>query len=68
MRDPDRIQKFTNRLANVWRCYPDLRFGQLISNFILAKFATNENQRDPFFVEDDEMIELIEDYLYRKQD
>ena len=29
MRDPERIDKFCERLAKAWENYPDWRFGQL---------------------------------------
>ena len=57
MRDPKRIQKFCNRLARAWEMVPDLRFGQLMVNVL------GEMERDPFFPEEDEMIEFIENYV-----
>ena len=57
MRDPKRIRKFCNRLAAAWEMVPDWRFGQLVVN------ALGEMQRDPFFPEEDEMIEYIEGYV-----
>ena len=57
MRDPARIQQFCNRLAKVWEKVPDWRFGQLMVN------AFNFMNRDPFFPEDDEMIQFIEEYV-----
>lgn len=56
MRDPKRIKKFCDRLAKVWENVPDWRFGQLICN------ALGEMGKDPFFPEDDEMIEYLERY------
>ena len=57
MRDIKRIRKFCNRLANAWERVPDWRFGQLMCN-ILGSMG-----KDPFFPEDDEMIEFIEEYV-----
>lgn len=58
MRDPKRIRKFCERLANAWEsAVPDWRFGQLMCNVL------GEMKKDPFFPEDDEMIEFIEKYL-----
>ena len=57
MRDPKRIRKFCDRLAAVWEQLPDWRFGQLMVN------ALGEMGRDPFFPEDDEMIEYLEKYV-----
>ena len=57
MRDPKRIKKFCNRLAAAWEQLPDWRFGQLMMN------ALGEMKRDPFFPEDDEMIEYLENYV-----
>lgn len=58
MRNPDRIDKFCNELAQIWKSnVPDWRFGQLICNV----FGTlNE---DPFFPEEDRMIKIFKDYF-----
>jgi len=58
MRDPSRILIFCNRLANLWQDVPDWRFGQLICNaFSVVKDDC------PFYLEDDEMIEYLENYI-----
>ena len=60
MRDTRRIRKFCNRLAAAWESLPDWRFGQLMMN-VLGEMQYGG--RDPFFPEDDEMIEYIERYV-----
>ena len=56
MRDPKRIRKFCNQLADIWESQcPDCRFGQLIMN-VLTK--------DPFYIEDDEMMEIFKKYFH----
>lgn len=60
MRDGKRIRKFCNRLATAWELLHDWRFGQLICN-IFGKMASEG--KDPFFPEDDSMIEYIEKYI-----
>lgn len=67
MRDINRIDKFCWRLAEAWKKVPDWRFGQLMVNCLGAM------DRDPFFPEDDEMIEYIEQFTekntpYRRED
>lgn len=66
MRDPNRIYKFCNELANIWvtEC-PDWRFGQLMSN-VLGKMQSEG--RDPFFPEEDEMIKYFKEYFNIKED
>lgn len=61
MRDPARIYDFCNQFAALWatNC-PDLRFGQLVS--IVFGHMQNE-QRDPFFPEEDEMLSYFKKYL-----
>lgn len=59
MRDPNRIGEFCDRLKKIWACVPDWRFGQLMVN------ALGEMGRDPFFPEDDAMIEYLEAYITR---
>lgn len=54
MRDISRIDKFCKELADIWKTNcPDWRFGQ----FIVNVFGTFD--KDPFFPEEDEMIEMI---------
>lgn len=55
MRDPKRIRKFCNRLADIWESNcPDWRFGQLIENICKANGIS-----DIFFIEDDKMLDCI---------
>lgn len=57
MRNPERIKPFLERLGKVWNKVPDWRFGQLMCNVL------NSMGQDPFFPEDDEMIEYFEKYF-----
>ena len=58
MRDHKRIYDFCNKLATIWATeVPDWRFGQLISN-VFGAYG-----RDPFFLEEDEMMRLFEEYF-----
>ena len=61
MRDPKRIRKYCNRLAELWEQVPDWRFGQLMSN-MLGEFVA-EKHKDIFFPEDDELFEFFEVYF-----
>lgn len=60
MRDIKRIRKFCNSLATAWELLPDWRFGQLMSNIFCQMKSEG---KDPFFPEDDSMIEYIEQYI-----
>lgn len=53
MRNKNRIDPFLARLGNVWKCVPDWRFGQLMVNVL------NSMEKDPFFPEEDEILEHI---------
>jgi hypothetical protein len=53
MRDPQRIDRILELLREVWKIYPDYRLGQLISNLL------GPGPHDVFFLEDDEMEELL---------
>lgn len=58
MRDIERIDKFCNQLANIWKTNcPDWRFGQLIIN-VFSSFDI-----DPFFPEEDQMIQRFEKFF-----
>lgn len=54
MRDVSRIPEILKRLEELWKKYPDLRLGQLISNVI----------QDPalYYVEDEQLIDYLEQY------
>ena len=57
-RDKARIKPFCDRLAQLWETQgPDLRFGQIIS---LLPLAIDRPGHDPFFVEEDEMLEALQ--------
>ena len=61
MRDPNRIQKYCNKLADLWRCVPDWRFGQLMYNVLSDYVAATK--RDIFFVEDDVFFKFLNKYI-----
>ena len=57
-RDKARIKPFCDRLAQLWETHgPDLRFGQIISCLPLA---IHRPGHDPFFVEEDEMLDALQ--------
>ena len=61
MRDKNRIYKFCNEFADVWaNNVPDWRFGQLICN-VFGQMACEG--RDPFFPEENEMIQYFKKYF-----
>lgn len=57
MRDIDRIDKVTARLAELWKTVPDWRLMQLIDN--LQRWIGN----DMFYYEDDRFIDVLEKFL-----
>lgn len=57
-RDINRIDMFCKRLAEAWKKYPDYRFGQMIKNV-----EETISPHTIFYVEDDEMIEMIEAHM-----
>lgn len=62
MRDPERIDKFCNELAKLWKdnC-SDWRFGQLIDNVLSA--YRSKTGKDIFFPEDDELLDFFKSYF-----
>ena len=63
MRDPKRIRKFCNQLAEIWETNcPDWRFGQLMVNVLGGM------RQDPFFPEEDEMLEVFKNYFKKEGD
>lgn len=62
MRDINRIDKFCEELAKIWKenC-PDWRFGQFMVNVLGAMPI------DPFFPEEDKMIEYIKNFFEKQE-
>lgn len=61
MRDPNRIKPFCDEFAELWSKHPDLRFGQIMSN--IARYMQMEHRQDMFFMEEDELMQVIKEYL-----
>lgn len=62
MRDKNRIRSFCEELASLWEQKPELRFGQIISS--LPKYS--EKSGNLFYLEEDEMSEVIRRYFSEK--
>lgn len=61
IRNPARIDKFTAELSRIWKTYyPDLRFGQLMMNFL--GWVSCDKKIDPFFIEENKMITYLKEY------
>lgn len=61
MRDPGRLKGSYAKLEELHRKYvPDWRIGQLFSNLMIC---AQSEKTDIFFMEEDQLISFIEDYL-----
>ena len=61
MRKVERLDKFYDELKEIHKkSFPDMRFGQLMMNFL--GFVNSTKKRDPFFPESEEMLELFKEY------
>ena len=61
MRKVERLDKFYDELKEIHKkSFPDMRFGQLMMNFL--GFVNSTKKRDPFFPEEDEMVEPFKEY------
>lgn len=59
MRDPNRIEGFMRRLTDVWKSFPDLRFGQLIEDIL---HHSNVSIEQLFYMEDEQFNLAIESF------
>lgn len=57
MRDINRIDPLLAKLGEFWKQYPDMRFGQLITN-IFSSLGT-----DPWNMEEDEWMAFLEAHI-----
>ena len=61
MRKPERLNSFYAELKEIHKhSFPDMRFGQFILNAL--GWISQTKERDPFFPEEDEMLNLIKEY------
>lgn len=61
MRNPDRLDAFYEELKQIHKVsFPDMRFGQFILNAL--GWINSSKERDPFFPEENEMLNLIKEY------
>lgn len=61
MRDPDRIPQVLKAIEKIWRVYPDMRLGQLVSN--LAAWAEEE----VWDIEEDVLVAEVERHLRHRE-
>lgn len=67
MRSLKRIDIFTDELNQLWKEKAgDWRFGQLMLNFL--GWIYSEKGRDPFFVEEEQMLEYLKEFLKGDED
>ena len=61
MRNPDRLDSVYSQLCEIHKkSFPDMRLGQFMLNVL--GWLNSTKRIDPFFPEDDKMIELIKEY------
>ena len=61
MRDPNRLPAIYDKVMLAHKLTPDQRFLQFISNF--CGWYSSKYKRDIFFVEDDQLENLIDEYI-----
>lgn len=61
MRQPNRLPPLYRELQRIHMKHPDLRFGQLFSNFNC--WLIYEKHIDPFYIEDDKLLKLFKEYM-----
>ena len=65
MRDVKRLDAFYAELKEIHRnSFPDLRFGQLIMIFE-QWLQTNKKINDMFYIEEDEMLNYLNEFVQR---
>ncbi len=61
IRKAERLDSFYEELKNIHKkSFPDMRFGQFILNAL--GWINSTKMRDPFFPEENEMLDLIKEY------
>lgn len=57
MRDPARIDPFLKELGELWKLFPDMRFGQLVQN--IPTLGGGGGMVDNWYWEEKDWLELI---------
>ena len=57
MRDPNRIALVLKEIETYWKQRPDLRLGQILCNM-----GRNCGLEDPFYLEDDKLLQVLKEY------
>ena len=61
MRNPERLDSVYLQLCEIHKkSFPDMRLGQFLLNAL--GWINSTKKRDPFFPEEDEMVELFKEY------
>ena len=61
MRNPNRIKPYCDTLTSIWQMVPDWRLSQLMINAIDA--YTNEHGHDPFYMEDEDFLMYLYNFI-----
>jgi len=65
MRNPERIDRILNKIRNHWKKYPDQRFWQILFNANRDLYNEDMSVRDPYYIEDDEFEQVMDEYFER---
>lgn len=60
-RDVNRMEGFLQEIKKIWEQYPDLRFGQMITDF--EYYVKTKGINDLYYLEEDEFLKLLEEYM-----
>lgn len=60
MRSKARIDPVIEKLREVWKNHPDMRFGQLIMNIAPIRYINGSV--DIWYMEEDELLERLEEF------
>lgn len=62
-RDLYRFEPFLSKLSDLWKCYPDWRFGQLMCNF--EHWLKRQGKPDFYYLEEEEFLSLLHTFIHK---
>lgn len=65
MRDPKRIPVILAKLEELWKKYPDLRFGQLVGNILRESEDYSNFFSYLFYIEDSDFEKRIDEIVQK---
>lgn len=67
MREKDRIPRILALIQELWEIYPDMRFGQLMENYIIPCERNGMSDACIFYTDDDDFEDALREFINKRK-